>query len=275
MRMNERSLSSPRLLIVDDESDLRLFLQDFLMEEGYRVDISATLDEALALIDAHVYHLIVTDLLMHSTAAPLRSALAIYTRAHPTPVIALTGWNLSAAEVARAGLTRLIAKPFDLTEFLAAIAASVETRLSAEQQRQAETLRRYCDAFNAGDLGASLATCVDGVRLYPSDKSLGEPAPVIAGHDACLTYLEGLRRARPDLRLEDYVIYPHPKGLALRYLMSWSTPETPNGRASVAGALAVQFNSERISQISMRTRGPWDALPPPTDTLPDEQDCTD
>jgi CheY-like chemotaxis protein len=273
--MNKRSLSSPRLLIVDDESDLRLFLQDLLMEEGYQVDISATLDEALALIDAHVYHLIVTDLLMHSTAAPLRSALAIYTRARPTPVMALTGWNISAAEVARAGLTRLIAKPFDLTEFLAAIAATVETRLSAEQQRQAETLRCYCDAFNAGDLGASLATCVDGVRLYPPDKSLGEPEPVVAGRDACLTYLEGLRRAHPDLRLEEYLTYPHPKGLALRYLMSWSTPETPNGRTSVAGALAVQFNGERISQISMLTRGPWDAFPPPTDTLPDEQNCTD
>ncbi len=273
--MNERSLSSPRLLVVDDESDLRLFLQDLLTEEGYLVDISATLDEALALIDAHVYHLIVTDLLMHSTTAPLRSALAIHMRARPTPVMALTGWNISAAEVARAGLARLIAKPFDLTDLLAAIASSVETRLSAEQQRQAETLRRYCGAFNAGDLGASLATCVDGVRLYPSDKSLGELEPVVAGRDACLAYLEGLRRAHPEPRLEDYLIYPHPKGLALRYLMSWLAQETPSGRTSVAGALAVQFSGERISQISMLTRDPWDAFPPPTDTLPDEQDCSD
>ena len=71
------------------------------------------------------------------------------------------------------------------------------------------------------------------------------------------------------------MIYPHPKGLALRYLMSWSAPETPSGHASMAGALAVRFHDDRISQISMLTRDPWDAFPPPTDTFPDEQDCPD
>lgn len=274
--MNERSLSPARLLVVDDESDLRLFLRDLLTEEGYVVDSAATLSEALSLIDTHVYHLILTDLLLHSTAAPLRSALAIHTRARPTPVVALTGWNISAAEVTRAGLARLIAKPFDLTELLALIASSVEIRLSAEQQRQAETLRRYCAALSAGDLDASLAACADDVQLCPFDETPGESGPIVAGRAACRSYLDGLLRAQPDMRLEESLIYPQATGLALRYLKSWSAPGAPDGRASASGAFAARFSGEHISQISVLTRdSSSEAFTPPTASLPNRQDCQD
>src|SRR5512146_220799 len=106
--MNQGPLVPPRLLVVDDDSDLRGFLADFLLEEGYAVDTAATLDEALALIDLRLYHLVLTDLLAHSVTTPLSSALTILAHARPTPVVALTGWNISADDVKRAGLPRLI-----------------------------------------------------------------------------------------------------------------------------------------------------------------------
>ncbi len=135
-----------RLLVIDDDGDLRLFLRDLLTEEGYEVDLSATLDEALALLETRVYHLIITDLLAHSPSDPLRTALTLRDFAHPTPVAALTGWNVSAEEVAREGLVRLIPKPFDLDELLDAVAASVEMiihpRAAAPGRASGPTLRR-------------------------------------------------------------------------------------------------------------------------------------
>jgi CheY-like chemotaxis protein len=274
--MNERPLSSPRLLIVDDESDLRQFLHDLLVEEGYVVDLGATLDEALTFIDSHVYHLILTDLLAHSTDAPLRSALVIHAHARPTPVVALTGWNVSARDVASAGLTRLIAKPFDLTELLAAVASSVVTTLNAEQQRQAKALHHFCAALNTGDIDSALAVCDDTVCLYSPEQPSGEPPARICGRAACQDFLDAEQRARPNMRLDDYTIYPQAGGLALRYLKTWSAPTAPGARARAAGAITVQFSGERINQIHLWTRDPsWNDLPYSPDALPGEQDHRD
>jgi DNA-binding response OmpR family regulator len=250
--MSEKGSPSPRLLVVDDDSELRLFLQDLLNEEGYRVDIGATMDEALALIDSHVYHLIITDLLAHSSTDPLRSAVQLNERAHPTPVAALTGWNVSPSEVARAGLARLIPKPFDINDLLASIAECLATPLNTEQQRQAEVVGRYCEAINANDVDACLATCADDVRVYPSERSLWSSADPKLGRAAFRAHLEGGILSTPDMRFDDYLIHPQPSGIALRCVKSWASPAIPTGRATVAGSLYFQFAGERISQITVR-----------------------
>lgn len=250
--MNENDSPPPRLLVVDDDSQLRLFLQDFLTEEGYVVDIGATMDEALALIDSHVYHLIISDLLTHSSVDPLRSAVQLNERAHPTPVATLTGWNVSPAEVARAGLARLIPKPFDIDDLLASIAECLEASLTGEQQRQAEVVGRYCAALNANDLDACLATCAKDVRVYPPEQSLWSNADPKEGRAAFRAHLEGGMRSTPDIRFDDYLIHPQPSGIALRCVKSWASPATPTGRATVAGSLYFQFAGERISQITVQ-----------------------
>ncbi len=163
--MTKHLESPPRVLVIDDDSDLRLFLYDLLVEEGYRVDVGATLDEALALINAQVYHLILTDLLTHSLDDPLRSAVTVRQAAYPTPVIALTGWNITSADVTRAGLARLIPKPFDLTDLLAAITSCVETAPDAEEQRQTETLARKHEAISARKRDDCVALCAEDVRV--------------------------------------------------------------------------------------------------------------
>ncbi len=250
MRMNEPPSATPRLLVIDDDNDLRLFLQELLTEESYVVDVGATLSEALALIDTRVYHLIITDLLAHSSTDPLRSALAILGRAQPTPVAALTGWNISAAEVTHSGLARLILKPFDINELLTTVAECLETRLSTAQRRQAEVVRRFWEAFNASDLTTCLAACADDVRILPPDEpSAGETKPIV-GLASCRDYLEMGLRTIPGIHLDEYLIHPLPRGLALRYVKSWPTAEQPGGRATLAGMLSLQFRGQRISQIT-------------------------
>lgn len=273
MRMSERPHLSSRLLVVDDDNDLRLFLQDLLTEEGYQVDTAATLDEALALIHAHVYHLVVTDLLAHSATLPLRSALIILAHARPTPVAALTGWNITAAEVTRVGLARLIAKPFDLTDLLTTVASSVEPAFSAEQQRRADVFRHFCESFNADDLDAALAICANDLRIAPPDQPSNESSPPIIGREACRVYLEDERRVKPDSRLAEYLVFPHPDGLAVRYRKTWFSPESPAEPHSATGAFTVHFSGERISAIIIQSLdAAWSALPPETAHLPGAQD---
>ena len=261
--MAEYTPSPPRLLVIDDDSDLRVFLQDLLMEEGYAVDVAATLDEALAFLDSHVYHLVLTDLLTHSSSDPLRSALIVRDYAHPTPVAALTGWNISSAEVTRAGLSRLIPKPFDLSDLLASISSCLMTSYSANQRRQAEVLARYYEAVNVRDIDACVLLCAEDVHGYLSAEAPGEHKDMLTGRAALRAELERRLRLSPDMRVEDYLIHPLPKGLAVRYLKSWTPPSIPGERITVTASMLFQFNGERISQISVRLESQrWQALIP-------------
>lgn len=242
-----------RLLVVDDDSDLRHFLRDLLTEEGHVVDLSAKLEEALALLDTHVYHLILTDLLLHSPTDPLRTAITLRDFAYPTPVAALTGWNVSTEEAERAGLARLIAKPFDLDDLVTIVADCVELAYSPEQQRQAETLGRLCAAFDASDVEALMALCVPDVRAADI---LARPAPdaqsvALVGQTAVGAALRRLLAGAPETRLDDYLIFPQPSGLALRFVRSWRDATAPGGRATRATSALFQFQGERISEINL------------------------
>ncbi len=260
--MPESQPSPPRLLVIDDDSDLRLFLKDLLTEEGYVADVAATMDEALALIDQRVYHLILTDLLTHVSGDPLRSATSLLRYAHPTPVVALTGWSVTAAEVTRAGLARLISKPFDLDALLAEIADCLTTTFSGGRQNQAEVLGRYCQAFNAHDFDTCASLCAETVRYTRTgDILVVERDDTLTGREAMRDALERLLQRYPDVRFDDYLIFQQPKGLALRCVKSWQAPHALDGRASTATSMLFLFTGEQIGQISMRMDGqPWHAL---------------
>lgn len=55
-------MSSPRILVVDDEADLRELLDITLVKMGLDVDCAETLSEARALFAANEYALVLTDM---------------------------------------------------------------------------------------------------------------------------------------------------------------------------------------------------------------------
>lgn len=280
--MNQGPLSPPRLLVVDDDSDLRGFLEDFLLEEGYAVDTAATLDEALTLLDLRLYHLVVTDLLTHSVAAPLSTALTILAHARPTRVVALTGWNIGAEEVKRAGLLRLIRKPFDLGDLLKTLEACATTALTPAQQRQEATALRFYAALTSGDSDAAASHCTSDLCVYVSGATgaAGTPhhaaARAIRGQKAGRVYLEERLAGYPHAHMDAHITFPQPHGLALRYLLSWQPTEDPEERARVSSAVYLQFRGGRISQITLTAPERYTAaiarLRP---ALSESQDCQD
>ena len=55
-------MSAPRVLVLDDEADLRELLEITLLKMGLDVDSAATLREARALFDERDYALVLTDM---------------------------------------------------------------------------------------------------------------------------------------------------------------------------------------------------------------------
>lgn len=121
-------LSRPaRVLIVEDDPDMRDTLLFVLSEEGYQVRSAASLTEALDLLDQLTFELVLTDLFDSGGEDPLRTVEELHMRAQPTPVAVMTGWNMDARAVEEAGYAFLLAKPYDLGFLITRVAQCVRT----------------------------------------------------------------------------------------------------------------------------------------------------
>jgi|SRR5690242_604713 len=114
-----------RVLIVEDDPDMRDTLLFVLSEEGYEVRTAASLAEALDQLDQLAFALVLTDLFDSGGEDPLRTVEELRVRAQPTPVAVMTGWNMDARVVEEAGYAFLLAKPYDLGFLITRVAQCV------------------------------------------------------------------------------------------------------------------------------------------------------
>ena len=63
-RGKERSLNTPLILVVDDDTRLRKLLQKFLSENGFRVFSAANTAEADEMMSWYVFGMLVVDVMM-------------------------------------------------------------------------------------------------------------------------------------------------------------------------------------------------------------------
>jgi two-component system response regulator AtoC len=102
-----------RVLLVDDEENLRLALKTYLRKQGFDVVASASVDDALAQCEREAFDFVVTDVRM-----PGRTGLELLgeLRAkHPaTTVVVMSAYGSvdQALEAIRAGAYDYVAKPF-------------------------------------------------------------------------------------------------------------------------------------------------------------------
>jgi two-component system response regulator AtoC len=126
-----------RVLIADDEKNMRWVLGEALATEGYEIVEAADGKEALAAIKDTVPDLMVLD---HKMPRPDGMEVLRRLRAdgHTFPVIMLTahGNVATAVEAMKAGATEYVTKPFDLEELKLAIEKALRiAELSAEVDR--------------------------------------------------------------------------------------------------------------------------------------------
>lgn len=143
-----------RVLVVEDDRDLRAFLAEELQDAGYAVAPFATADAALAeVVQGGEADLVVTDLIMpgmrgHELLAELR------TRRPELNVIIITAFGSieSAIEMMRGGAYDYLAKPFGTDELLFAVRRALE---DSRLRREVARLSREKNGAPHGFVGAS------------------------------------------------------------------------------------------------------------------------
>jgi len=107
--------SVQRILVAEDEPDLREVLQASLSASGFDVTVAATTDEALTALEAGGQDLVVSDLLMPGGGGR-RILETVSEMASPPPVLVVTGRAEDAvvSDLLARGAAGVLAKPFSL-----------------------------------------------------------------------------------------------------------------------------------------------------------------
>ena len=104
--------TKPKILIIDDEESLRLTFMNFLLDEGYEVEIAENYNDAMALIEKMSFDIIVTDIILKGKTG-IDVLKEVRKRNILCPVIVITGAPdvQTASEVVRLGAFDYITKP--------------------------------------------------------------------------------------------------------------------------------------------------------------------
>ena len=117
---------SVRILVVDDEHNLRMTIAANLELEGFEVMEAASAEAALALIDKQKFDLVLSDVRM-----PGMNGVELFRHVHERkpelPVILMTAFALEGLvqEALREGAFTLLPKPFEIEHLVAALSSAV------------------------------------------------------------------------------------------------------------------------------------------------------
>ena len=134
-RYENRENDMSRILVIDDEKDIRIVMKQILELEGYEVELAADGKEGLEKLEQHGADLVITDIIMPGIDGV--ATLGHIKKEHPDlPVIVISGGGNVApasyepgaistsafiASAQQAGADRTLTKPFERHEILAAI----------------------------------------------------------------------------------------------------------------------------------------------------------
>jgi two-component system response regulator PilR (NtrC family) len=118
-----------RLLVVDDEPDLRTLYELTLLREGYDVECADSVEEAWALLQSRGlagYQLVITDMrLPDGTGLDLLRRMDEAGRREKAIIITAYGSPENAVEALKAGAYDYLTKPVDLRQFRAVVASAL------------------------------------------------------------------------------------------------------------------------------------------------------
>ncbi len=122
------------ILLVDDDADIRKFVEMNLRLEGYRVLCAADGAMALAMVATETPDLVLLDVMMPGLdGIELTRRLRADSRTATTPIVMLTAKSMTADRVLglSAGADDYIAKPFDTLELIARIRSTLRRNAEA------------------------------------------------------------------------------------------------------------------------------------------------
>ena len=146
-----------RILVIDDEPDLRTLYELTLLREGYQVEAAGDLAQARQLLDCNQFDAVITDMrLPDGLGLELLRDLVIQQRSERCVVITAHGSAENAVEALKAGAFDYLTKPVDLKQFRSVVASAINGT------------QALVAAASSSVSSASLATVVDGKPLEQS-----------------------------------------------------------------------------------------------------------
>src|SRR5471030_2139830 len=131
----------PRVLVVDDEADLRELLEITLLKMGLDVDSAATLGEARALLLRHEYALVLTDMrLPDGLGLELVREVCAAHKNTPIAVVTAFGSADNAVVALKAGAFDYVSKPVVLDQLRVMVQSAL--RLNAPAAAQAPSAQQ-------------------------------------------------------------------------------------------------------------------------------------
>jgi diguanylate cyclase (GGDEF)-like protein/putative nucleotidyltransferase with HDIG domain len=127
-----------RVLIVDDEAEIRRLLVDLLSRPGWRIDLASNGQEALDLVHHHDYDVVISDVLM-----PQLDGMDLLQRVHlirpKARVILVTGVGTTnwVKQALRLGAFDYVEKPFDLSAFRELVESAIQAKTRGRAKRTA------------------------------------------------------------------------------------------------------------------------------------------
>jgi DNA-binding NtrC family response regulator len=123
-------MSASKILVVDDESDIRRLLQEILTEEGYEVEVAADAGQARAARARQTPDLVLLDIWMPDTDG---ITLLREWSNEPTdgcPVVMMSGHGTveTAVEATRLGAYDFVEKPLSLAKLLRTVERALDAR---------------------------------------------------------------------------------------------------------------------------------------------------
>jgi len=191
-------MTAARILVVDDEADIRGLLKEILSEEGYEVEVAADAAQARSARAAQVPDLVLLDIWMPDTDGITLLREWSVTDGYDCPVVMMSGHGTveTAVEATRLGAFDFVEKPLSLTKLL----RTVERALDAGRRKRLS--ERAQGSSLAVPIGKSKAT--QGLREQIQNTA-SSASPVLllgelgSGREAYARYLHSLsaRSAKP------------------------------------------------------------------------------
>src|SRR5208337_3842598 len=191
-------MTASRILVVDDEADMRGLLKEILSEEGYDVDVAADATQARSSRASQVPDLVLLDIWMPDTDGITLLREWSVTDGYDCPVVMMSGHGTveTAVEATRLGAFDFVEKPLSLTKLL----RTVERALDAGRRKR----------LSERTQGSSLAVPIGKSKLTQSlreqvQQAASSSSPVLfigelgSGREAYARYLHSLsaRSAKP------------------------------------------------------------------------------
>src|ERR1700726_3762576 len=171
-----------RVLVADDQADIRDALRLLLRREGYEIHGAASPSEALAALEAREFDAVLMDLNYARDTASGQEGLDLLPRIQmmdsTLPVIVMTAWSSVevAVEAMRRGARDFIQKPWDNARLLSILRTQIDLRNALRQASRLEAENRLLRAESRPTLIAEAAVMqpvLDLIaRVGPSDASV-------------------------------------------------------------------------------------------------------